>query len=358
MMRAAVLVMLLCATCCAALECSGGIHEFENSPRPSGWNNADQRFGAKKEKEGHHHIKCESAKTLTAGNLTYTRATMEFKLAEIGIGGQWGEELFKLLETRFRVHKVNGVHLSTEEDGNSKATTVIPDSYKKYMVCSSDGDSFMEFGDALVLESTYAGIPGLKVTAFGFRSEDAKQRVLDGNQLFAVDANMGSCRMEIVVEIPVPANGDLSFEVQFYVHGSQGGKSEEEINNALKTKEVGNEIVVTYDDAELMGMSTGLVCKNTKLAVPSSNVTRERVPDYSQGEVWKYSVNRSAVTACGSVVFDPRMTPLGAPTLTDQPNAGTDQPNAGKCGWIAMPLPWIFAVGAANVLAVSLASVW
>jgi hypothetical protein len=100
--------------------------------------------------------------------------------------------------------------------GNAKATTVIPTSYEKYKVCSSgDGNSFLEFGDAMVLESTYADIPGLKVSVFGFRSEDAKQQVLEGNKLFAVDANMGSCRMEIVVEIPVPESGDLSFEVQF-----------------------------------------------------------------------------------------------------------------------------------------------
>jgi hypothetical protein len=245
------------------------------------------------------------------------------------------------------VSKVNGVELSTEEDGNAKATTNIPSKYEKYKVCSSDSDSFMEFGDALVLESTFADIPGLKVTAFGFRSEDAKQRALEGEQLFAVDANMGSCRMEIVVEIPVPESGNLTFEVQFYVHGSHKGKSEEEINAALETKEVGNEIVVTYDDAELMGMSTGLVCESTKLAVPASNVTRARVPGSSQGEVWEYSVPRSTVAACGSVVFDPRMTPAGAPTLT------TVTSNAVPSGVTKYGLPWIFMVGA-NVLAVCL----
>ena len=35
----------------------------------------------------------------------------------------------------------------------------------------------------------------------------------------------------------------------------------------------------TFDDTELMGMSTGLVCKSTTLAVPASNVTREGVDD-------------------------------------------------------------------------------
>ena len=358
MMRTTVVLMLLHAASCAALECSGGEHEFENSPRPAGWTNADQRFGVKKESDGHHHIKCESARTPTAGteSVTYTRATMEFKLAEIGIGGQWGEVLFQLMETvqetRFRVKEVNGVSLSTEQDGNAKATTVVPTSYEKYKVCSSgDDDSFMEFGDALVLESTYANadLSGLKVSAFGFRSEDAKKRVLEGNQLFAVDANMGSCRMEIVIEIPVPTSGDLSFEVEFYVHNAT---NEDQINAALKTQEVGNEILVTYDDTELMGMSTGLVCKSTTLAVPASNVTRERVDDGSKGEVWKYSVPRSAVAACGAVVFDPRMTPAGAPTLAMQQGAQ----DAG-CRSIASSLTWAFTI-AANVLALRFAFAW
>jgi len=284
---------------------------------------------------------------------------MEFKLAGIGIGGHWGQALFQLLDTRFRLKEVNGVSLSTEMDGNAKATTVVPTSYEKYKVCSSgDDNSFMEFGDALVLESTYANadLSGLKVSAFGFRSEDAKKRVLEGNQLFAVDANMGSCRMEIVIEIPVPSSGNLSFKIEFYVHNAT---NENQINAALKTQEVGNEILVTFDDTELMGMSTGLVCKNTKMAVPASNVARERVYDASQVEVWKYSVPRSAVAACGAVVFDPRMTPAGAPTLQMQrsQSPSTDTPKDAGCRSIASSLTWAFTI-AANVLALCLAFAW
>ena len=329
-MRAVVRLMLLHAACCAALDCSGSQHEFEHdAARPAGWKNADQRFAAKKERDGHHQIKCESARTPAEGNkTTFTRATMEFKLADIGIGGQWGEALFTLPETRFRIQEVNGVNLSEENDGNAKATTVVPPSYEKYKLCSSgDDNSFMEFGDALVLESTYAGFPGLKVSAYGFRSEEAKKRVLEGNQLFAVNADMGSCRMEIVAEIPVPANGTLSFKIRFYVHNEGWGKTEEEINAALQTREVGSEIVVSYQDTELMGMSTGLVCKSTKLAVPAANVTRERIDGAFQGEVWKYSVPRSLVASCGAVVFDPRMTPPNAPTLS-APAPGDAQADA------------------------------
>ena len=96
---------------------------------------------------------------------------------------------------------------------------------------------------------------------------------------FSVDANMGSCRMEIVAEIPVPTNTsvDFSFKIRFYVHGSGWGKTEEQINAGLATQEVGNEIVVKFNNTELMGMSTGLVCKNTTLPVPASNVTRAKV---------------------------------------------------------------------------------
>jgi hypothetical protein len=345
-MRAAVLLMLLHAACCSALGCSGGEEQFQKDARPAGWVLADQRFGARKEADGHHHIKCESARTPAQGNTTttFTRATMEFKLAEIGIGGQWGEELFKLPETRFRLQEVNGVSLSTETNGNAKATTVVPKIYEKYKICSSDQNKFTEFGDALVLESTYASFPGLKVSAFGFRSEAAKKQVLQGNQLFAVDANMGSCRMEIVAEIPVPTSGNFSFKIQFYVHGSGWGKTESEINAALQTREVGNEIVVKYNSTELMGMSTGLVCKNTKLAVPASKVTLKRQDDASdQGEVWKYSVPRSAVASCEALVFDPRMTPAGAPTLSAAFSAGSvSSPSPIQMGLtvVAVVLAW------------------
>ena len=348
-MQATVLLMLLPVACCATLGCSNGEHEFQHNARPAGWSNADQRFGAKKEADGHHQIKCESARTPAAGNTTtYTRATMEFKLAQIGIGGQWGEALFKLPETRFRVQEVNGVELSTETNGNAKATTVVPTAYEKYKVCShGDSKSFTEFGDALVLESTYASFPGLKVSAYGFRSEAVKKSVLQGNQLFSVDANMGSCRMEIVAEIPVPASGNFSFKIRFYVHGSGWGKTEEQINAGLQTQEVGNEIVVTFNSTELMGMSTGLVCKSTKLAVPAANVTREKVAGGSstQGEVWKYSVPRAAVASCAALVFDPRMTPPNAPTLT---SATPTKLHNGSAGSVSSP--WVLTV-VANVLA-------
>ena len=127
--------------------------------------------------------------------------------------------------------------------------------------------------------------------------------------------------------------------------------NEDQINAALKTQEVGNEILVTFDDTELMGMSTGLVCKSTTLTVPASNVTRERVDDGSKGEVWKYSVPRSAVAACGAVVFDPRMTPA-PPTLRMQQGAL----DAG-CRSIASSLTWAFTI-AANVLALCFAFAW
>ena len=358
-MRAVLLMLLPVLGGCATLGCSNGEHEFEHNARPAGWTNADQRFGARKEADGHHQIKCESARTPAAGNTTtYTRATMEFKLAEIGIGGQWGDALFKLPETRFKINEVNGVQLETEANGNAKATTVVPTAYEKYKVCShGDGGSFMEFGDALVLESTYASFPGLKVSAFGFRSDAAKQSVLQGNQLFSVDANMGSCRMEIVAEIPVPTNTsvDFSFKIRFYVHGSGWNKTEEQINAGLVTQEVGNEIVVKFDNTELMGMSTGLVCKDTALPVPASNVTREKVAGgaSTQGEVWKYSVPRAAVASCGALVFDPRMTPANAPTLTSAPtpltSAPTPAPNLSNAA-ATVPSAWILTV-VANILA-------
>ena len=157
--------------------------------------------------------------------------------------------------------------------------------------------------------------------------------------------------MEIVAEIPVPTNTsvDFSFKIRFYVHGSGWGKTEEQINAGLATQEVGNEIVVKFNNTELMGMSTGLVCKNTKLPVPASNVTRAKVAGgaSTQGEVWKYSVPRAAVASCGALVFDPRMTPPNAPTLT----ASDPVPlGSGSAGLVSSPSAWILTV-VANILA-------
>ena len=119
----------------------------------------------------------------------------------------------------------------------------------------------------------------------------------------------------------------------------------------LATQEVGNEIVVKFNNTELMGMSTGLVCKNTKLPVPASNVTRAKVAGGAstqcdtQGEVWKCSVPRAAVASCGALVFDPRMTPPNAPTLTAPVPLGS-----GSAGLVSSPSAWILTV-VANILA-------
>jgi hypothetical protein len=78
------------------------------------------------------------------------------------------------------------------------------------------------------------------MTIYGFRSEAAKKAALADETLFSVTANMNSCKLEVVAEIPVPAFGDLSFKLQFFVHHDT---KEETINKGLASSEVGDEIV-------------------------------------------------------------------------------------------------------------------
>ena len=78
------------------------------------------------------------------------------------------------------------------------------------------------------------------MTTYGFRSEAAKTAALADETLFSVAADMGSCKVEVVAEIPVPASGDLTFKLQFFVHHDT---KEDTINNGLASSEIGNEIV-------------------------------------------------------------------------------------------------------------------
>ena len=99
------------------------------------------------------------------------------------------------------------------------------------------------------------------MTTFGFRSEAAKKAALANETLFSVAANMGSCKLEVVAEIPVPASGDLSFKLQFFVHHDT---DEETINKGLASSEVGNEIVGQWAHPErqtLLRVVIAIVCR-------------------------------------------------------------------------------------------------
>ena len=71
---------------------------------------------------------------------------------------------------------------------------------------------------------------------------------------------------------------------------------------------------VTHDDAELMAVSKRLVCKSTEAAVPDSAVAIRKT-DSGDQHIWEFTVTRANVSACGSIVFDPRMTPMGTDML-------------------------------------------
>jgi hypothetical protein len=121
----------------------------------------------------------------------------------------------------------------------------------------------------------------------------------------------------------MPASGNPTFGLRFIVEVDRGGEGTQERKNAaLVSTEVNDEILVSLNNTEIMGMSKKLICKlickKTKTQVPQSaiNITKETVTEkFGDPEVggvrYQYSVNRNAVANCGALMFDPHVTPLG-----------------------------------------------
>merc|ERR1711934_670641 len=64
-------------------------------------------------------------------------------------------------------------------------------------------------------------------------------------------------------------------------------------------------------DRTLMSMAKGLVCGSTKKAVPSSAITISDFSNFPTDSSFTYTVNRTAVSTCGVLYWDPMLTPFG-----------------------------------------------
>jgi hypothetical protein len=199
--------------------------------------------------------------------------------------------------------QANGVELHTDNDVNFD----IAPGWDQYKVCGDGTIPFpWQFSDAMAIQSTFPALAGLTMTTYGFRSEAAKCAALEGENTFTVPYKMDKCRLELVVEIPVPGTTPLSFEVSFYVHHAT---KEQSINAALKSTLVGQNIVISYESRELASMQIGLACKQTEQAIPEAAITRE-MQQSSGGEIsWYFEVKRDALQDCQTVVWDPLFSP-------------------------------------------------
>jgi hypothetical protein len=210
--------------------------------------------------------------------------------------------------------RVNGIDLFAASDSSgSRPGDVyfdIAPGWDQYKICGDGTDmSKWQFGDVMAIQATFTAVSGVKMTTYGFRSEAAKCDALGGENTFTVPYEMGKCRLELVVEIPVPGTGPLSFVVRFYVNHGEGGK-EGTINEALVSTQVEQDIVVSYESRELASMQIGLVCKQTEQAIPEAAISREP-PNIGDGPgvKWIFEVQRYALQNCQSVVWDPLFTP-------------------------------------------------
>ena len=201
--------------------------------------------------------------------------------------------------------RANGIDLWAASDSNVNYN--IAPGWDQYRICG-DGTvaNRWQFGDAMAIQATFTAIAGVKMTTYGFRSEAAKCAALEGDNTFTVPFDMGGCRLQVVVEIPVPGNGPLSFEVVFSVHHGQSGK-ENAINAALVSTQVEQDIVISYESRELVSMQTGLVCKQTEQAIPEAAIQREQPS--GDGVALIFQVQPYALQNCQSVVWDPLLSP-------------------------------------------------
>lgn len=186
--------------------------------------------------------------------------------------------------------------------------------------CTITGSPY-QFGDAMAVTSTYPDVDGLSITVYGFRTDATKDSILEDETLFSIPASLDLCKLEAVVEVPVPDSGDLSFAIDLWVEKDDA--DETALNNYIQSSRVGSSIffnttnqgdddaALDADGGQVMEMSTRLVCASTEAYVSDSDVTVTKDNDYQK---WTFSVASSAVSSCGSVYFDPKVNPIDGPS--------------------------------------------
>jgi len=272
-------------------------------------------LGVYKEHSYQAHLLCESG-LLPDGRVV--RVKTELNAGKVGFGTGW-QSANPLGVIQFKLKKVNDV---TFDDSNSKDGTIaINPAYTTQKICGDgSGGSYWQFDKGMSIINSLPG--GTKLVAYAFKNDADKATLLAGQKLFSIDGSMLGCKLEVVVELPIPATGDLSFEVSARI---ERDTLEQEYNAGLTLKDTGTDLEISTDKktaAEMrnntikgsnviMSMSRGLICKKTEQAVNASEISISGITGWDPTGSFTYTVKRATIAACESLYWDPTMAPFG-----------------------------------------------
>lgn len=281
--------------------------DFQNTADMGGRADTDQRLGYWTEGAGHGHLLCQGIDA----NGTVVKSTCEFNGANIGFKTGW-QSANPHGEVRWELTEVNGQSVS-------KGTLEVPAVYTEYELKSDDcgtgdgGDPF-QFSDAMVVENKLGGTSAT-ITALAFLNDGKKKDVLKkGKAVYSVEADMGSCKLEMMVKIPVNPDGDTTFAININFHKDEG---EEELNAGLTAENKDNMVEISSDlDAAdgskvVLVMARGLVCESTESNIANEDITISDLSRFPEDRSFTYSVSKSAADGCEFLYWDPTMTPFG-----------------------------------------------
>ena len=269
--------------------------------------NTDQVLSYMTEDEGIAQVFCESA----VENGTVFRTATQMRYGDIGMKSGW-QSANALGEARFGLVEVNGQQVYQEVDERplpGLATITTHPAYEKYNLC--DGNNGVQpefqFSDGMCVVSTLK--VGAIMRVYSFRDDTAKETVLAGETLFSIDGSMNGCKLEIVVELPVPSEGDFSFKLRMFLHhDTREAEMMAGLTHDMNDAEpLGEVLLTTSADPDFsMTMSKKLICKNTEQAVTGVTIDDADFPMFT------FTVPRANVENCGSIFFDPKISPMGA----------------------------------------------
>lgn len=274
----------------------------------------DQRLGARFEKKGHAHLLCEGVDK----NGTTVQSTAEFRGANIGFKSGW-QSANPYGEVRWELTDVNGQQLPEYGDIS------IPGKYSKYLVCGDkppklDGQ-VSQFSDAMVLENKLQpnSDHSATITALAFLNDDAKSSVLEG-EAYSIEQDMGGCKLEMMVKVPVNADGDTTFTININFHKDEG---EAALNAGLTARNENGMIVIdsslqTSDGSKTaLSMASSLICVEKDAATGKSlsneDVTISDLSNFpKESRSFTYTIPKEVTEdqKCYDLYWDPGMTPF------------------------------------------------
>lgn len=309
------------------------------SPDALGGRNAtDQRLGAMFEKVGHGHLKCEGLDS--EGSIV--QVTAELRGANIGFKAGW-QSANPFGEVRWALTDVNGEQLP--EFGE----ITIPQKYQKYLICGDNppniGNGIAQFSDALVLENKLqpASARSATITALAFLNDAKKASVLNGNEVYSLEQDMGGCKMEFMVKVPVNTAGDTTFaiNINFHMDNTEANpKAEEELNAGLTARNVNGMVVIdsaltTSDGSKTaLAMAESLICvkagATTGTSLDSKDVTISDLSGFPADRSFTYTIPKAVTDAgqCDFLYWDPTATPFATKGKGTRDSSSSDTSNA------------------------------